>query len=596
MTKGGGGLRIEAVAGEDHRRRRERGATIVMVAFMLVALTAIAATVVDLAAARADRASNQSAADAAATAAADVLADSGGDDACEAAVGYLTEAAGQSIDGLSCESFPAQCTAGTTSVVATGTAGAMTFELVHPVPNGSTLMAPGAIGAVSQPVVDADGDPCDRFGVRVTEVHTAVFGHVVGTDQLTTSIHAVAMIGATDPDGRAINLLLLETEDCEVLTVSGGGGGKGGIIVGSSVDDDGNVVAGRIAIDSDGTGDCKSKGVINVDGSKATIRADGAAGCDGELPDASGAGCGRTDIVASGSADCELPACSSTGIVAPTPTHSSSPTTRAALDWRYNCKASYPSDLGIGGCGDAAVRPAYIDSLVADVGSSGKPAGFTSYSDAGYPCTIKNNEVVTVPVGNWYVDCDLKVGEELVFLGGNTVFDGDVELSGQATLRFNTQNTDTFTWLDNSLLDIGASSSDAAFVHLRDGTLSKGSQSVLELANTFVYVSDSSTLDVGDGSGSVRWIAPTTGPFEDLMLWSESSDDHKFAGGTSLELEGVLFAPDATFTYVGNSSQQQVAAQFIANKISTNGAGILELSPIAGRTVAFPETRGTLIR
>ncbi len=54
-------------------RRDERGATIVMVAFMLVALTAIAATVVDLAAARADRASNQTAADAAATAAADIL-------------------------------------------------------------------------------------------------------------------------------------------------------------------------------------------------------------------------------------------------------------------------------------------------------------------------------------------------------------------------------------------------------------------------------------------------------------------------------------------------------------------------------------------
>ena len=584
MTAGGGD------------RRNERGATIVMVAFMLVALTAVAATVVDLAAARADRASNQIAADAASSAAADLLADAGGDGACLAAIGYLEDASGRTISGVSCASFPQQCTGSTASVMATGTAGSMTFELVHPVPDSSPLMAPGAIGAVSQPVVGADGDPCDRFGVRITETHTAFFGHVVGDDQLTTSIHSVAMSGPTSGGDRIVNLLLLEREDCEVLSVSGGGGGKGGIIVGSYTDASGEVFPGRISVDSDGSGSCRSKGVINTDGTNAVIRADGAAGCADELPDAPGAGCGVVEVVASGTGGCAVPACSSTGVVAPNPATSVSRLTRAAIDWQYNCQSSYPSDLDIQGCPQASTRPPYIDNLVAAVGDSGRPTGFASYRDAGYPCQIKNGERIVVPTGNWVVDCDLTIGEELIFEGGNIIFDDDVDLSGQATLRFNTASTSTMTWIENSLFDIRDSSDQMAFVYLRDGTMSKGSQSVLELNNVMMYVSEDSALDVGDGSGSLRWVAPTTGPFEDLVMWSESTDQHKFAGGSSLELEGVVFAPHAEFVYAGNSSQQQVAAQLITKKMSTNGAGLLDISPIASRAIAFPENNGTLIR
>ncbi len=578
-------------------RRNERGATIVMVAFMLIGLTAIAATVVDLAAARTDRASNQVAADSAASAAADLLGDVGGDGACLAAVGYLEEASVQTISGLSCASFPHRCTDSTTSVVSRGTAGSTTFELIHPVPDSSPLMSPGAIGAVGQPLVSGDGDPCDRFGVRIEETHIAFFGHVVGTDELKTSIHAVAMNGPGPDDGRVINLLLLEREECEVLNVSGAGGGKGGIVVSSFVDDaTGEVFPGRIMVDSDGSGSCKSKGVINTSGSNATIRADGEPGCDTELPAAAGAGCGRIEVVAAGSGACGYPACSSTGMVAPNPTSSSSPMTRAALDWMYNCKSTYPADLEIGGCRDAATRPAYIDRLVDDVGSSGTPTGFRSYRDEGYPCTIKNNETVVVPEGNWVVDCDLTIGEELTFSGGNVVFDGDVGLSGQATLRFNTSNTNTFSWTDGSLYDIRDSSDEAAFVLLRNGTLSKGSQSLVELHNVMMYVSASSRLDVGDGSGSMTWIAPTIGPFEDLLLWSESTDQHKFAGGSSLEMEGIFFAPHAEFVYTGNSGQEQVSAQFITKRLSTNGVGLLDIRPIPSRAAAFPEDRGKLIR
>jgi hypothetical protein len=43
------------------------------------------------------------------------------------------------------------------------------------------VQPPGAIGAVSQPIVAADGDPCDRFGVRIQEIHTLIIHALCAT-------------------------------------------------------------------------------------------------------------------------------------------------------------------------------------------------------------------------------------------------------------------------------------------------------------------------------------------------------------------------------------------------------------------------------
>ncbi len=425
---------------------------------------------------------------------------------------------------------------------------------------------------------------------------------MVGQDELSTTIHAVAMNGP-NPGATIglINLLLLERENCEVLSVSGGGGGKGGIIVGPFVDDvNGETHPGRISVDSNGSGSCHSKGVLNVDGNKGVIRADGEPGCVDELPEAdSGPAAGTSRSLPRGRRDAARRRATSTGVVGPNPSTSVAPLTRAPIDWRYNCKEPPTRRISTSRAaptpttGQSAHRRPRRRRRRRAVGPPGTSATRFPFFQ---PCTIKNNEIVIVPPGNWVVECDLRIGGELVFLGGNVIFDGDVELSGQATLRFNTGNTSLLSWVASTGFDITGSSDEAAFVYLRDGELSKGSQSVLELDHVAMYVSDTSSLDIGDGAGTVRWIAPTTGPFEDLLMWSESTEEHKFAGGSSLELEGVWFAPHAEFVYTGNSGQVQVSAQFISKKLSTNGAGLLELSPLSSRSVSFPSADGRLIR
>ncbi|MDH3292817.1 MAG: hypothetical protein OER95_00680, partial [Acidimicrobiia bacterium] len=413
-----------------------------------------------------------------------------------------------------------------------------------------------------------------------------------------TSIHAVALAKLNKDTARALNLLLLEKHDCEVLQVSGGGGGKGGIIVEKVIDDiNGRVLDGRINVDSDGTGACASKGVISAVGGGAMIRADGNPGCPGELVvEGPGAGCGSLRVVAPGPPGCLMPACSSSGLVAPSPTQVNKPLTRAMIDWRFNCKRPYPASLDIDGCPNSNVRPPYVDNLVADVGSIGIPSGFRSYTAAGYPCDVKSGTPLTIPPDNWVVDCALRIADDVRFQGGNIIFDDNVIIQGQASLRINTSNSNSFSWMDNSPYDITDNSGRAAFVYLRDGTISKGSQAHVEFSKIMVYVSATASIDLGGGSGSLTWIAPTEGPFDDLALWSETTVEHKFGGGSSLALEGVLFAPYADFTYSGNGSQQQVAAQFVSRTLSTNGAGILVIQPLSSRSVLFPFITATLIR
>jgi hypothetical protein len=204
---------------------------------------------------------------------------------------------------------------------------------------------------------------------------------------------------------------------------------------------------------------------------------------------------------------------------------------------------------------------------------------------------------VTVPNGNWHVDCDLAIKGRLTFEGGNIVFDGDVTLQSAGVLDVNGSNARPNYLPLDTVLDIGESSATAAFVYFRDGELGKAGQASLSLRNVMTYFSATSTIDLGGGSGSVAMIAPTEGPFRNLAMWSESALDHQLAGQANIALEGVFFTPLAQVNYQGNGSQAQVAAQFISLKLAVGGNGRLEIKPRFDRLVTFPDTGGvSLIR
>lgn len=563
---------------------------LLIVAISLSVILAIAGLVLDLGAIRSNRAASRIATDAAATAGALTLAEENGRAACETALSYLelNLPGVTALSGAACGSFPLTCDDSTPPATTTGTSGRWTATVTYPVPDDNSMIQPSAIGAGTQAVSADDLARCDRIGISVTSNHQHLFATVIGAEAHATEVSAVAVASPGSAQGLALNLLVLERYDCNAISASGGGAGNSGVLVDSVLNPaTGELEAGIIAVDSDGSSGCSS-GVIDVNGANASIRADGPEGC----PDQAGShvgpgglivgeGCGEIRLLAPGTPGCNHPACTSSGTVAPSPTSLDHRITRAPVDHRYNCKASYPFPSGweIDPCRDAAAP--YIDDLISLYGG-GTPAGFSTWTGAGYGCNISGapGTTIVVPSGNWRVDCNkLNVNATIIFQDGDVIFDGDVSLGSNGVLAVNTDDSGGFPY---------SPASTAAVMYMRDGEISKAGEASLLLHNTFVYVSGTSGVGMQGGSGTVIWTAPTTGNQEDLALWSDSADTHGFAGQAGIDLEGVFFAPWAQISYTGNGAQNQVEAQFIARSLSTSGQGWLVVRPTYDRAVLIP--------
>lgn len=577
----------------------DRGAVLFMAAIAMLVILSLAAIAIDFAVARDDRTSGQRASDAAVSAAGVTLMDytKNSQDACQTAMEYLD------INGvpnsftppMDCTVFPTICQNGITPSVSESVANSrFVVEITYPVEDFDPKMDPSAIGAATRSVTAADGRPCERIGISVTSTHNTYFGAMVGTPTIDSMVHSVARVNPRAFNGRSINLLLLERHDCNVASAGGSGSG---IVVGSVVDPNTGIeFPGTLALDSDGTGKgCNNSGTVTDGG--GTIRGDGEV-CPTAVTLGTGRGCGLIELFAPGTPGCHRPACNlGNGIIAPDPQPAPMILTRAQVDWAFNCKPGYPAAYDIDGCDSTATTPAYIDQLVADVGTSGLPTTGTwqDYSPT-YPCTLSSGDVVVVPEGNWRVNCNkMSLKGEVHFLGGNLVFDGDVTLTADGLLSINEFNSTPTYGPGDTTLDIGSSSETAAFAYFRGGAISKGAQSSIRAENTMVYFAPSSSISMQGGSGAFKMIAPTEGPFRNLALWSESSTEHKLAGQANIDLEGVFFAPLAEVSYQGNGSQQQVAAQFVSNSLSVGGNGFLKIKPRWDRMVRFPDNRWTTL-
>ncbi|MGH8915885.1 MAG: hypothetical protein ACRDZM_15400 [Acidimicrobiia bacterium] len=597
----------------------DRGIALVLLTAVLFVLLGAAAIAVDLSAIRADRAASQKIADNAAASGALAASSGGGQEACEAALGYvlINSPDFSTLDMAECAnpvSFAGACDQAVASSV-TQHVGRFTVTVKYPVPDGDPLMSSALLGASTQSSSGEDGDPCERVGVEITAVHHGLFAKVFDFNDGPTTVHAVARTTIPDDGGGVpINLLLLDRHGCQAIQVSG----NGGIIVDAVIDPDGGgpgvpgLISGVAAVDSDGSTGCSSDGVIDVDGSGSSLRADGPEGCSNQSGSAvvtptsliKGLGCGLIQTLAPGVPGCasppaNTPACTpgSGGSNRPKPEPTSLPgqVTRARIDYRYNCWSDYSAppagvawaadplttanEQDIPGC--TTGTPDHIYELIMSIGQSGMPGGFSRWTAAGYPCDLGSSNPAIVVSGDWWIDCPGGFTvRSPVTINGSVVFDGDVLVTG-STGHLDIHNT------------IG-SPGDATF---RDGTLTKEGSGHLTFLYTAVYMSKTSTVSMSGGGGSLTWVAPDSGDFDDLALWSDSPLVHSWAGQANLTMTGVFFTPLATGAYSGTSGQNQTDAQWIADKIVAQGQGQLLIRPAFDRAVDFIQTRrSSLIR
>lgn len=614
-----------------HFQSDDRGAVLPMVAILIVVLMVVASFVVDLGGVRVERAANQLIADASATAGALTAAETGsGVDVCNDVKAYVamnTSRIGSfgDLDGIDCDAFPTSCDGATAEHRVSTVVNGVTVEIAFPVADDSPLMASGQIGAASQPASGADGDKCSRVGVRIQTEWQGTFSQLIGTDELPANVHAVAMTSTGGLSESPINLLTLQREECDSIVVNGTG-----LIVEPILleDEDGGTFLspGVAAADSSGTaskGCGKNTGVFRLTGKTSYIRADGPGDplcADGVVADyqvgglAVGAGCGISGAPAE-QVDGTSPLWVGAGS-SPEPLPGNLPMmTRAPIDHIFNCWHDYehpPSDAGwavqglttanqqdIPGVDECdELDDAHIFDLLAGVGPSGTPVGFTRVRPnlKGKTCSIKE---FTVFPGDTFIDCDLTIQDVVVFQG-NVVFGGDVQLSSDGTLGVNVLEGAEGVPEDPEAWE--ADTSQQRWVVFRGDQVGSGSEfsrtgkAGIYLFQTMVYLSDDIVGFKATGADApITWTAPTEGPFEDLALWADAEIGDKglqFSGGAGTVLEGVLFTPWSRVTMTGTSSGDdkfyQVSAQFISKALTVGGDAVLRITPTADRAVFFP--------
>jgi hypothetical protein len=543
----------------------------------MVAIVTLAAIVVDLGSLRLARRSSQAAVDFAATAGASGLnPDEGGTAraACSRAWAYLllnaTDFSPAPADP--CSAFPDSLECGGASArTVSASAGLYTVRFVTPVPDGNPLMDGRSDSSI-------DGTPCERFGVQLTRVVPFAFGPVVGQTGGSTTVHAVARSGTGKSSTKLFALLILETEGCSALVTSGqasirvrGTATRAGEIgVDTSATRGSNPLAckaNQFAVDPSGTGNSSIIAEPSTDGS-----------VPGQLYEYA--------LATPGAPFAYNPNDVALGILSPTPSRLDQPFTRSPVDWRYNCRQLGRD--GIGGsaddCADYATSGPYIDNLdAAYAGGTSAPTGFATFPRAG----VATDSCAQGPggpdpdlsPGNWYVDCpSFDVKSQFTFEGGNVVFRGDVTVA------------------TGSRLTINANGAQDAWVVIRLGDLDKDATGSLDLRHTFVYLKNGH-IALGAGSGSLRWDAPNGGNFEDLALWSESTDQELLGGQATLAVEGVFFTPNANpFTFSGQAGQFQARAQFITRRLEATGQGTLVMTPDPNRSVLLEDASISLIR
>jgi hypothetical protein len=573
-------------------------------ALVMVVLLGFAALNVDLGQLRATSRYEQSYVDLAALSAGRILALGDAQGACKAAIQSLNtndQKLSPTINANTfCGTIPTSCTNATAEKTPTQTVGNATVSIHYPVPASEISDSRWGGAGLN------DGVQCQRMRVLVNTVDQGMFSRVFGRTSSSTGRTATVKpaVGTGSPPA----LWVLDPTGCTPLKVDGGSQ----VTVGTST------VQGIITVDSDGT---------TCTGGSSTISATGAGTIIQAVGPPSGAATGQINLVAlpPGQTSCSIPACDpadvSGGRITPQPQYGNQ-ASRAYIDWKYNCKDTYPSFHGVfvPGCpntsGNGGTTYAYVDNLVSAIGSSGTPAGFTSIGPGGGACSP--NASITYPVGNYYVNCTkgnngfVVSGVTVTFSGGNVVFADNVTVSNGGTLKFNTANTNATLAASCTPPSVvtpctsgaTASSQKAAFVFIRgDNTTSfstSGTGTVIA-NNTFVY---GGTGSIAFGGAPPQWTAPTEGPFKGLAYWTDmpstatnaQKSSFTITGGSGANLSGVFFTPEAApFKLAGGGNWGQQHAQFIAFQLTVTGGGILTMAPDPSFPTP-PLQKGWLIR
>ncbi|MCU1351871.1 MAG: hypothetical protein JWM05_1080 [Acidimicrobiales bacterium] len=619
-------------------KRGERGVVLVVVAVMSVVLVMIVALVIDLGAARQRRRSEQSAVDIAALASGYQLSGHGNRfvlsdprAACTAAFNSIKKNLPEipSASTLPCTNLPItgespDCTDSTamTTVTSAG-ASPYTVKVDYPVPADQITDSRFSTG-----VGAGDGVQCTRMRVSVTSLKPTFFAGVFGSGQFTVKASAVVK-GSVDATHNGVPaLLMLERTGCQVLTNSVGGAGNLGIIVRSVTSQEG----GHAHVDTDAS-ECGGNS------SDYAIYATPLSGGGTSMSVVNGTATAGTitsyaTTVGSARGGATYPGGLSMPVTA------GPLVSRYAFDARYN-PSTLPSVTNLHAAAYSAVNMTTAQAVTAgytvvDCTADGSITGvkvFVNCPGVYSPTAAFFNQATDV-VFNGQVS--VGSGHTLNLFNANSVsIKGCAACTGSSYYSLNvsggfytnigSQNVSSATCASRTGPGAGGTNTNTTVLALMNAPLVIAGQA--RLCQTTVYMganSSSYTRQATTTGGSVNspcsialpcpiktgaapggsyaisgdsteWTAPNlssnspdeSSPFEDLGLWSESSDLDQIKSGGVLSSGGIFFTPNSPVQFRSPASSSPKNAQFVARTLQLL-QGTMDMEPVSSDAVPVP--------
>ena len=208
------------------------------------------------------------------------------------------------------------------------------------------------------------------------------------------------------------------------------------------------------------------------------------------------------------------------------------------------------------------------------------PGTYTSITNSG-------SGTMTLTAGNYVVTGSItNSGSGGTTLGaGNYIINGCLCDTGSGNLTTGAGNytMGTFTSSGSSSLTIGSG------LYITTGNLSlKGSGALTGTSDTF-YTEGSTTVS---GSGSMNLTAPTSGTYNGIVFFESTTNSNPISitGSGGMNLDGIVYAPDAPMTFSGSGSGT-VYADFIVDSIDFSGSAsfqsyaVVNPDALLGKTV-----------
>ena len=130
-------------------------------------------------------------------------------------------------------------------------------------------------------------------------------------------------------------------------------------------------------------------------------------------------------------------------------------------------------------------------------------------------------------------------------------------------------------------------------IYILDGAgLNIGAQATVVGDNVMFYMVNTSSANNFSiaGDASVTFTAPDSGMYQGIFFFesrNESGVNHSFTGGSSMDIDGIIYAPNGDISYTGGSSSVDANTFIIADTITFTGNSFMSNTDPEGNLITF---------